>query len=330
MFPVFNKTYAASTRTWDGGGGDNNWSTCANWSGPDICPVAGDTVQFNATSTKDSTIDSLFGGSVGVVSIASTYSGIITLAETLAVTSTFTQSGGTWDSSNQNLSIASTFTLNNAGAIFKASSGTTVFSGAFSITAGTFTHNSGTVDFSGGSASLNCNGATFNLVNFTGQTATKSIGSTSTCTFPLGSNPTIPSSISLANATLSGSGTLTILATGTAGSNFTVNAGGATLSGFNVLNVSNFTLNGGTIDFTGYTDVTINLILTMLSGTLTAPTGSLHIGRFITAIGGTFIPNNGTVIFSGTDQSIIGNLNFYNFTKLQPVLTRLDLTEALK
>ena len=28
----------AATRTWDGGGGDNNWSTAANWSS-DTVPV---------------------------------------------------------------------------------------------------------------------------------------------------------------------------------------------------------------------------------------------------------------------------------------------------
>src|SRR5437667_403475 len=94
---------AANTRTWDGGGGDNNWSTCANWDGPDICPVAGDTVTFNSTSTKDSIVDSGFGGSIGVVSIASNYTGTITLAQSLTVTSTFTQNGGTWDSDSQSL-----------------------------------------------------------------------------------------------------------------------------------------------------------------------------------------------------------------------------------
>ena len=46
----------AATRTWDGGGADNNWSTPANWSS-DTLPIAGDTVTFNGTSTKNATID---------------------------------------------------------------------------------------------------------------------------------------------------------------------------------------------------------------------------------------------------------------------------------
>src|SRR5687767_1896620 len=49
----------AATRTWDGGGADNNWSTCANWS-TDTCPVAADNVIFDNTSDKNSTVDAGF------------------------------------------------------------------------------------------------------------------------------------------------------------------------------------------------------------------------------------------------------------------------------
>ncbi len=38
----------AATRTWDGGGVDNNWSTAANWSG-DTAPVDGDVVVFDTS-----------------------------------------------------------------------------------------------------------------------------------------------------------------------------------------------------------------------------------------------------------------------------------------
>jgi len=42
---------SAATKTWDGGGSDNNWSTAANWNG-DTIPSNGDIVTFNtATAT---------------------------------------------------------------------------------------------------------------------------------------------------------------------------------------------------------------------------------------------------------------------------------------
>ena len=45
-----------SNVTWDGGGATNNWSEAGNWSG-DLVPAAGDNVTFDATSTKNATID---------------------------------------------------------------------------------------------------------------------------------------------------------------------------------------------------------------------------------------------------------------------------------
>src|SRR5436190_14823460 len=87
------KEVQAATRTWDGGGGaDTNWSTCANWDGPDTCPIAGDTATFNATSTNNSTVDAGFGGSIGVINVNAGYTGTITLARSLSVTSTMTLS----------------------------------------------------------------------------------------------------------------------------------------------------------------------------------------------------------------------------------------------
>ena len=41
----------ATVRTWDGGGGDNNWQTAANWIG-DVAPVANDDLVFPAGATQ--------------------------------------------------------------------------------------------------------------------------------------------------------------------------------------------------------------------------------------------------------------------------------------
>src|SRR3989344_4194713 len=72
--------------TWDGGGTDgtcgggagdgNKWSCTLNWSS-DIVPTSADTVTFNATSTKDATVDADFGGVITSLSINSGYTGTI-------------------------------------------------------------------------------------------------------------------------------------------------------------------------------------------------------------------------------------------------------------
>jgi len=50
---------AAADRTWDGGGGDANWKTPANWDGDATCPAAGDALFFGGTSklTNTNTLD---------------------------------------------------------------------------------------------------------------------------------------------------------------------------------------------------------------------------------------------------------------------------------
>jgi hypothetical protein len=91
---VFSVASSVSNFIWDGGGGDNNWSTAANWSG-DAVPGATDDVYFDGTSTKDSLIDAGFGGAVANVHISSAYTGIITFGRSLAVSNNYRQDGGT-------------------------------------------------------------------------------------------------------------------------------------------------------------------------------------------------------------------------------------------
>lgn len=136
LHPVY-----AATRTWDGGGTDgtcggaagdgNKWSCAANWL-DDTVPLAGDAVVFDGTSTKDSTIDASFTGTITSISINSGYTGTITMARSLTMSGTYTQAAGTFAQGAQTLTIA----------------------GNFAHTGGTFTANTGTVQLTGTTPTL--------------------------------------------------------------------------------------------------------------------------------------------------------------------------------
>ncbi len=302
----------AASLTWDGGGADNNWSTCANWT-TDTCPIAGDTVTFNATSTKNSTIDAGAPASVATLTIAAGYTGTITLARTFATTTTFSQATGSFTASNQSFTMAA-FTL--SGGTFTASSGTTSISGAVTVTGTpTFNHNSGTVNFSGGAATIACNGISLNTATFT-NTGLKTISSG--CTIPVGSSPAITNAITV-NGTLSGSGTLSIT-TGT----FILGTTG-TLSGFSGINSgSNVTING-TLNAGSYTTFAVTGSFSLgATSVFTAPSGTLSASGLNFTAGLTFNANGGTVNITGSTStlscgSVTFNLVTFNNTAAKTV-----------
>jgi len=318
---LFSAKYVlAASYTWDGGGTDgtcggslgdgNKWSCATNWSS-DIVPLSTDTVTFNGTSTKDATIDSSFQGTVSSLTIAAGYTGTITQARTLVVTTTFTQSAGTFTAANQALDVNSSFTLNSGGT-FTASSGISSFATNFTINSGaSFNHNGGTITFDGSGATFSCNNVTFNLVSFTGQTGAKTVNSN--CSLPLGNNPTIPAVIIL-NGTLTGTGKLTHI-TGT----FTISATGV-LSGFSGFGgtYNSLIIAGGTVDFSSYSEEVSIGTFSISSGTFTAPPAFRvkNDGSNWVFTGGTFNHNNGTVIMAGYGNGIIncGENTFYSVT----------------
>jgi hypothetical protein len=111
----------AATRTWDGGGGDNNWSTDANWS-DDTEPTSSDVAQFDSTSTKNCTIDA----SISVLGIAvnSGYTGTITQGSSNTITvgtSNWTMATGTFTGGDSNITIDGTLTI--TGGTFTSTSG---------------------------------------------------------------------------------------------------------------------------------------------------------------------------------------------------------------
>jgi hypothetical protein len=139
--------FVAEGVIWDNGGGDNKWSTEANWS-EDTAPTADSVVVFNNTSDADATMDTAY--SVAGVFIDADYDGAIDAGSyDLTVDGHYKQSGGG----------------------FTAPSGEMSVSGDFDHDGGTFTHNNGTVTF-GGSGAQTLSGTTtfYNLTADSGAT----------------------------------------------------------------------------------------------------------------------------------------------------------------
>lgn len=78
---------------WDGGGGDNNGSTAANWSG-NTAPLSTDVVIFDSTSSKDAVLDASFPATIAGIVIEESYQGTVTLARSLAITGDLVVHGG--------------------------------------------------------------------------------------------------------------------------------------------------------------------------------------------------------------------------------------------
>jgi len=294
----------AATLYWVGADGANasvasNWkltnpTTCGGGDSP-AAPTAVDTLNFDNDCDSSAVLDAGFTDTVTSVVTGSGYAGTITMARPLSITGSFSQSGGSWDAGSHDLSIGSSFGFNSPSGSFTASSGTTLVTATFSFSGGTFIHNSGTINFSGGSSSINCNSALFNRVTFVGQAGTKTIGSTSNCTLPLGDNPVIPTSVTLNNAILQGTGTLTVSA-GT----LSLNASNAQIQGFSALAVASVGLNNSVnvaLDLSAYSSLVATGIITVNTGTLTLSNTSNTISA-LTVNGGTVTQSSG--VFSAS------------------------------
>jgi protocatechuate 3,4-dioxygenase beta subunit len=143
----FSRQAAAANITWNGLGGDNNWSSGANWVGG-AAPGSGDVAIFDGTSSKNATIDvSII---VGGIQIDSGYSGTITQASGISISingvascgAGFCQNGGT-----VTLTIGSFAANSNyiqSGGVFNAGSeGSTIEN--FTQSGGSFNGGNGTI-----------------------------------------------------------------------------------------------------------------------------------------------------------------------------------------
>lgn len=142
---VFSSNSAAATRTWDGGGATNNWSTAANWS-DDAAPTNADDVVFDGASVKNSTIDITF--TVKSIQINSGYTGTITQGAdaNLTVNNSFIQSAGAFQGSGGTLTINAGTTIYNG--TFKSGAGAGNF-GAVYIENGLFQQGGGDLTING-------------------------------------------------------------------------------------------------------------------------------------------------------------------------------------
>jgi hypothetical protein len=107
------------------------FSSAANWS-DDTVPSAGDTIVFNATSTKPALVDAPKGGTVANMEVDADYASTITLQKDLTVTDHLLQSGATLDGVG-NLTIAD-------GGVYDWQGGTLAGTGSVTIAAGAQLH----------------------------------------------------------------------------------------------------------------------------------------------------------------------------------------------
>lgn len=130
------KSYAV-TRTWDGGGSDNNWTTAANWS-TDIAPIAGDDIVFSGstrtTPSNDFAANTSFASITFSGNTAFTVSGnaIQISGGATAITASNTSGTKTISLNITFISAAPTITTSSGGTL--AISGT-IANGGFIITA---------------------------------------------------------------------------------------------------------------------------------------------------------------------------------------------------
>lgn len=323
---------SAASYTWDGGGATNNWSECTNWS-TDVCPIAGDSVTFNATSTKDSVVDAAWtasGGSITGITLAAGYTGTLSLERSLTVSGTLSVASGTFTAGAQS---ADLHIVTISGGVFNASTGTMTISANFTHTAGgTFNHNSGTVVIDGPSGAtwdvattedfhhLTFNSPSSSFATTIASGDTLNVNGTLTLTdgfFATGTIAAKGSTVSIGSAFGTGtnaSGTLLINGSGAQtvtvapqtdttfeiADQFTLNNASATVTGTGAsgrIGFDKVTVTAGLLNLDGY-DATINEA-TSING------GALTFGGGTNVTTGTFALSSGT--FNGGSGSLDAN-----------------------
>src|SRR3990167_5972363 len=135
------------TRTWDGGGGNANWNTSANWSG-DVAPGTSDIANFDNTCASNCSPTINVAISVAGINMDALYTGTITQSTTNTITvgtSNWVQAGGTFTGGTGAITLNGTFTL--SGGTFTAGNQMITTSKDWTYTAGTIDPGTSTVLF---------------------------------------------------------------------------------------------------------------------------------------------------------------------------------------
>ncbi len=119
----------AATKTWDGGGVDNYWSTAANWSG-DAVPGTGDTIVFDGTGKKNAIIGTTpFLYPIGELRMTTANTGTLTVGKAIVIARNLSISGGTL-AIQGGAQVTNKGGWLNGGATFTAGTGEVVLAGS--------------------------------------------------------------------------------------------------------------------------------------------------------------------------------------------------------
>ncbi len=160
-----NATAQAATKTWDGGGSDDNLTTAANWAG-DVAPIAGDDLIFpDGPSTVMLNNDFLAGTTFNSLTVNGTESGIDTTSYVLDGNAMTIGSGGIQSlvtGSGGALSINIPLTLGSSQTFVTAATSSLGISGSLNVGAYDLQISNGATSIEGsvsGSGNITVNGA---------------------------------------------------------------------------------------------------------------------------------------------------------------------------
>jgi autotransporter-associated beta strand protein len=288
-----------AVRIWDGGGSTENWSEAANWVG-DVAPIAGNSVVFNGTSIKNSTVDAGFAGTIGRLSIDAAYTGTITLGRSLNTGSLAGTGSSSLNLAGNTLTTGadgtySTFgnSISGAGGLTKTGSGSFYLGGNNSY--------DGPTTISGGSLLVSSNNA---LGTVAGST-TVAAGGSARLVFERGVNYSTAEPVTINGSGLNGVGSL--VSTGNTSFAGPITLGSASAVGTYPAGAT-FTLSGDiataanflTVKGTGDTIVSGNVGGT--GGVTKEGTGTLTLSHANNYSGATTV-SAGTVLVSGSTAS---------------------------
>ena len=280
---------------WDGGGGDANWNTAANWE-PDGVPGTTALVVFNGLSSKNATFN--VADTIAALTIEAGYAGTITMAADLLIDHngaecTFTQNGGTIDL------------------------GSTTFTHQcdWTYTAGTFTAGTSTVVFAATPVAMDSGANVFNNVQIS---MTSGVDFTVTGTMHVDGNLTITEVRDIDTGTIKVKGNVTTTDTAVGGSGIIEFTGGnaqilSAGSGVGALPSLTIAKNGGTtltIQDTIQIDGYLGSGWIYTSGDVVAGSSTVVFNTATTVNSGSMKFNNVTLdIDNGKDLTISGTMD---------------------